>query len=60
MASVSETGWGAAAAGTADVGATTGCGTEFCRMAKYAPPAAAVRQPATSSPARLLEFIDFS
>jgi hypothetical protein len=64
MASVSETGV-TAELGGADAGAAAGAGeaasgagcTTFCRTAMYAPPAAAVRHPAASKPARTLELI---
>jgi hypothetical protein len=57
-ASVSETGWAAAGAGAATTGiATAGWEAAFWRTATYAPPAAAVTQPATSSAERRLELM---
>src|SRR4051812_26698299 len=58
MASVSETGVAAGLVGAGAGDAATGTGsTTFCRTAIYAPPAAAVKHPAASTPARTLELI---
>jgi hypothetical protein len=58
IASVSETGAAAGLVGAGAGEAATGTGsTTFCRTAIYAPPAAALKHPAASTPARTLELI---